>query len=138
MIKRRVRQKLEVMAKEDAAGGQPTDAELSVYLATHAARFTPSRPTSTYHGGPRADEFRPAYLQLTQLDATTFDVRATSSGKPGRRVSDPSEGSTGSLANQRLPPGDTLVVGADEIDEPIANVSAIELRAEESEQAFDV
>ena len=39
VVKRRVRQKLEVMAEEEASGAQPTDAELSAYLAAHEQRF---------------------------------------------------------------------------------------------------
>jgi hypothetical protein len=39
VVKRRVRQKIEVMAEEEAATGTPTDAELSAYLAAHQARF---------------------------------------------------------------------------------------------------
>jgi len=39
VVKRRVRQKIEIMAEEDAATGAPTDAELSAYLAANPARF---------------------------------------------------------------------------------------------------
>jgi hypothetical protein len=39
VIKRRVRQKLEVMAEEDAAEAEPSDAELSAFLAANSARF---------------------------------------------------------------------------------------------------
>lgn len=39
VVKRRVRQKIEVMAEEEASAGAPTDAELSVYLAANRARF---------------------------------------------------------------------------------------------------
>jgi len=40
VIKRRVRQKFEVMSEEQTAGGAPTDAELAAYMQQNAARFT--------------------------------------------------------------------------------------------------
>lgn len=40
VVKRRVRQKLEVLAEEEIARGAPTDAELSAYLASEPKRFT--------------------------------------------------------------------------------------------------
>jgi hypothetical protein len=40
VIKRRVRQKLEVIAEEQQARDAPTDADLAAYLAQHADRFT--------------------------------------------------------------------------------------------------
>jgi len=39
VVKRRVRQKIEVMAEEEAAAGAPTAADLSAYLAANQARF---------------------------------------------------------------------------------------------------
>ena len=39
VVKRRVRQKIEVIAEEDAATQAPTDADLSAYLAANQARF---------------------------------------------------------------------------------------------------
>jgi hypothetical protein len=39
VVKRRVRQKIEIMAEEDASTGAPTDADLSAYLAANQARF---------------------------------------------------------------------------------------------------
>ena len=39
VVKRRVRQKLEVMAEEEASGGAPTEAELAAFLAANQARF---------------------------------------------------------------------------------------------------
>src|SRR4051812_23398677 len=39
VVKRRVRQKIEMMAEEDASSLPPTDAELSAYLAANQARF---------------------------------------------------------------------------------------------------
>jgi hypothetical protein len=39
VVKRRVRQKLEVMAEEETSAGAPTEAELSAYLAANQARF---------------------------------------------------------------------------------------------------
>jgi hypothetical protein len=40
VIKRRVRQKLDVIAEEQLAHDAPTDADLTAYLAKHADRFT--------------------------------------------------------------------------------------------------
>jgi hypothetical protein len=39
VVKRRVRQKIEVMAEEEAATAAPTDSELSTYLAANQTRF---------------------------------------------------------------------------------------------------
>ena len=39
VVKRRVRQKIEVMAEEEAATGTPTDSDLSTYLAANQTRF---------------------------------------------------------------------------------------------------
>ena len=39
VVKRRVRQKIELIAEEDASTRAPTDADLSAYLAAHPARF---------------------------------------------------------------------------------------------------
>ena len=39
VVKRRVRQKIEVMAEEEAAAGAPTAADLAAYLAANQARF---------------------------------------------------------------------------------------------------
>jgi parvulin-like peptidyl-prolyl cis-trans isomerase-like protein len=39
VVKRRVRQKLEVIAEEDATTGAPTDADLTAYLAANRDRF---------------------------------------------------------------------------------------------------
>jgi hypothetical protein len=39
VVKRRVRQKIELIAEEDASTGTPSDADLSAYLAAHQARF---------------------------------------------------------------------------------------------------
>ena len=39
VVKRRVRQKLEVMAEEDASTGAPSDADLAAYLSAHQDRF---------------------------------------------------------------------------------------------------
>jgi PPIC-type PPIASE domain len=44
VIKRRVRQKLDIVVEEQLASAAPSEAELSAYLAQHAARFT--RPAS--------------------------------------------------------------------------------------------
>lgn len=57
VIKRRVRQKFELMSEEQLAGAAPTDAELSDYLLQNAARFT-----------------RPAKLSFEQI---YFDGSAT-------------------------------------------------------------
>ena len=39
VVKRRVRQKIEIIAEENASTGAPTDADLSAYLAANPARF---------------------------------------------------------------------------------------------------
>jgi hypothetical protein len=39
VVKRRVRQKIELIAEEDASTRAPTDADLSAYLGAHQARF---------------------------------------------------------------------------------------------------
>src|SRR6188474_1302460 len=39
VVKRRVRQKIEIIAEEDASTRAPTDADLSAYLAANPARF---------------------------------------------------------------------------------------------------
>src|SRR5580765_1395716 len=39
VVKRRVRQKIELIAEEDASTRTPTDADLSAYLAANSARF---------------------------------------------------------------------------------------------------
>src|SRR4051812_28483654 len=39
VVKRRVRQKIEMIAEEDASTGAPTEADLSAYLVTNQARF---------------------------------------------------------------------------------------------------
>ena len=39
VVKRRVRQKIEMIAEEDASTGAPTDADLSAYLTANQARF---------------------------------------------------------------------------------------------------
>ena len=39
VVKRRVRQKIEMIAEEDASTGAPTDADLSAYLRANQARF---------------------------------------------------------------------------------------------------
>ncbi len=40
VVKRRIRQKFEMIAEEDAATGTPAEADLLAYLANHPARFT--------------------------------------------------------------------------------------------------
>jgi hypothetical protein len=57
LIKRRVRQKFEVMAEEDGAQGAPTDAELAAYLSKNSARFLSPATVSfdqIFFGGARA------------------------------------------------------------------------------------
>ena len=53
VVKRRVRQKMELMAEEDASTGTPTDADLSAYLAANQARFVqPAVLTFEQRGTP--------------------------------------------------------------------------------------
>jgi hypothetical protein len=39
VVKRRVRQKIEIIAEEEGSTGAPTDADLSAYLVANQARF---------------------------------------------------------------------------------------------------
>ena len=59
VIKRRVRQKLEVMAEEELARAAPTDAELSAYLDAHAPDFAV----------PAVVSFDQVYFQAKGTDA---------------------------------------------------------------------
>jgi len=63
VIKRRVRQKLDVIAEEQSARDAPTDADLAAYLAQHADRFT----------RPGMISFEQIYLPST---ATATEVEA--------------------------------------------------------------
>jgi parvulin-like peptidyl-prolyl isomerase len=72
IIRRRLRQKFEVMAEEQVAREAPTDAELSAYLATHADRFTPLATVSFEQividvGGTPAEGERAAALAKTAI-----------------------------------------------------------------------
>jgi hypothetical protein len=67
VIKRRVRQKLEVIAEEQQASDAPTDADLTAYLAEHTDRFT-----------------RPGTVNFTQI---LFPAAATSAEVETARAS---------------------------------------------------
>jgi hypothetical protein len=73
IIRRRLRQKYEVMAEEQSAPAAPTDADLSAYLATHADRFTPPATVSFDQivldvAGTAADGERAAALARAALE----------------------------------------------------------------------
>ena len=61
VVKRRVRQKIEMIAEEDASTRAPTDADLSAYLAANQARFV-----------------QPAILTFEQVFHRTVHVRSGS------------------------------------------------------------
>jgi hypothetical protein len=67
VIKRRVRQKLEVIAEEQQARDAPSDADLAAYLARHADRFT--RPGTV--------SFEQIFLPATATAAEVAAVRAS-------------------------------------------------------------
>jgi parvulin-like peptidyl-prolyl isomerase len=67
VIKRRVRQKLDVIAEEQLAGDAPTDADLAAYLAQHADRFT--RPGTV--------SFEQVYFPATATAAELEAARAS-------------------------------------------------------------
>jgi len=65
VIKRRVRQKLDVIAEEQQARDAPTDADLAAYLAQHADRFT----------RPGAISFEQIYFPATATAAEVETAR---------------------------------------------------------------
>jgi len=68
VIKRRVRQKLEVIAEEQQGRDAPTDADLSTYLAAHADRFT--RPgTISFEQILLPATAKPAEVEATRVSA---------------------------------------------------------------------
>jgi parvulin-like peptidyl-prolyl isomerase len=72
IIRRRLRQKFEVMAEEQDAREAPTEANLSGYLATHADRFTAPATVSFEQivldvGGTATDGERAAALAKTAI-----------------------------------------------------------------------
>jgi len=67
VIKRRVRQKLEVIAEEQQARDAPTDADLAAYLAQHADRFT--RPGTV--------SFEQIFFPATATAAQVEDARVS-------------------------------------------------------------
>ena len=79
VIKRRVRQKLEVIAEEQLARDAPTDAELSVYLAKHGDRF--ARPGTVSF----EQVLLPATAATAEVDAARVAaVRGTDPARLGR------------------------------------------------------
>ena len=80
VVKRRVRQKLEVMAEEDTPVGVPTDAELSAYLAANAGRFTRPAVVSFEQVfiGSSATSARVELAALTRAAGPDFDPRSLS------------------------------------------------------------
>ncbi|MCU0973282.1 MAG: peptidylprolyl isomerase, partial [Burkholderiales bacterium] len=67
VIRRRVRQKLEVIAEEQQARDAPTDADLAAYLAQHADRFT----------RPGTISFEQIFLPATATAAEVEAVRVS-------------------------------------------------------------
>jgi parvulin-like peptidyl-prolyl isomerase len=72
IIRRRLRQKFEVIAEEQDVLGAPTDADLAAYLAKHADRFTPPATVSFEQivldaSGTATDGERAASLAKTAL-----------------------------------------------------------------------
>ena len=81
VIKRRVRQKLEVIAEEEQGRDAPTDAELAAYLAAHAGRFT--RPGTV--------SFEQIFLPATAKPAEVEAIRASAArGAAPAHLSQPS------------------------------------------------
>jgi hypothetical protein len=80
VIKRRVRQKLDVVIEEQLAGAVPSDAELSAFLARHAARYT--RPASLsfeqifFDGQPTVPEVERAVATAQAALARGVDAQA--------------------------------------------------------------
>ena len=90
VIKRRVRQKFEVMAEEQLASAPPSDADLAAYLAQHATRFTlPARLSfeQVYCDGaaPRAE------VERTVAAAKVALARGASPDRFGRPTLLPNE-----------------------------------------------
>ena len=67
VVKRRVRQKIEMIAEEDASTRAPTDADLSAYLTANQARFV-----------------QPAILTFEQVFHRTIHVRSAEWCMPWR------------------------------------------------------
>jgi len=81
VIKRRVRQKLDVIAEEQQAREAPTDADLTAYLAKHADRFT----------RPGAVSFEQIFLPATATAAELEMARASAArGADPARIGQPS------------------------------------------------
>ena len=81
VIKRRVRQKLEVIAEEELAGDAPTDAQLAVFLADNPERFSRSGTVSF------EQVFFPATATAAQLEAART---AAARGADPARLGQPS------------------------------------------------
>jgi hypothetical protein len=75
VVKRRVRQKIEMMAEEEAATGTPTDADLSAYLAAHQARFV--RPAVFTFEQVGKSLLLPRHLTRTPADLVARDFGAS-------------------------------------------------------------
>jgi len=91
VVKRRVRQKIEVMVEEGAATAAPADADLAAYLEAHTARFVQ----------PAVLTFEQIFLgETTSGPAVVKAVALTR--KAVRSGADPSELGTPSLLPQRM------------------------------------
>jgi hypothetical protein len=91
VVKRRVRQKVEVMMEEAAATGPPTDADLSAYLEANNARFIQ----------PAILTFEQVFLGPTTSGPTVVNAVAVMR-KALRGGADPRELGTPSLLPQRM------------------------------------
>jgi hypothetical protein len=84
VVKRRVRQKIEMIAEEDASTRAPTDADLSTYLAANQARFV--QPTTltfeqVFLGPPPAGSVVVHAVAVTR-EALRHGTDAATLGKP--------------------------------------------------------
>ena len=79
VVKRRVRQKIELIAEEDASTRTPTDADLSAYLAANQARFVQ----------PAILTFEQVFLGQSDIRPWTWCVRSRSRIRPCGTVPTP-------------------------------------------------
>src|SRR3954468_16777262 len=84
VVKRRVRQKIEMIAEEDASTRAPTDADLSAYLAANRARFVqPARLTfeQVFLGPPTAGSVVVHAVAVTR-EALRNGIDSATLGRP--------------------------------------------------------
>lgn len=90
VVRRRLRQRMELVTEEVAAAAQPTDKELADYLAAHPAAFT-AEPRITFSQeflGGRLSMLEPRYEDVTQREVERMFGRefalALTKQPPGR------------------------------------------------------